>query len=387
MFDSIVLDVIIGLVFVYLLHSLLASILQEIIATNLGFRAKILEKAILRMLQDEEKISTFGSRFFSWMHLILPLDWLRDKPIASAFYNHGLIKYLSEDKWHRKPSYLTANNFSKVILDLLKGFDPKAGEDFRSKIEEALTTGKIDLSTPSKPNQIRFIDEETLIYLRSIWADAQGDIEKFKAGLENWFDETMARASGWYKRYVQFILFLIGFTMAVVFNIDTLQIVSKLSKDPVLRAQMVQQADTYLKDNTSLKSKIDLLRTKKSTNGDTIKTIANLDTLIQKNDSLIKSATTMVNGDIKKIDNILGIGWVRKKDSKAWEFKYKLLGKPFGLSVLLGWIITGIAISMGAPFWFDLLNKLMKLKSSKAPADNSSSTNNSSGQKVIQPKG
>jgi hypothetical protein len=383
MFDSIVLDVVIGLVFIYLLHSLLASIVQEIIATNLGLRAKVLEKAILRMLQDEKPSTRFAARFLSWKRLLFPGDNLKNSPIACAFYNHGLIKYLAEDKWHRKPAYMTAKNFSKVMIDLLRGYDAKVGDDFRVRIDAMLAIGKIDQSTPSKPNQQYSLDEGTLVYLRSLWADSQGDVEKFKTSLENWFDDTMARASGWYKRYVQLLLFAIGFTMAVVFNIDTLQIVDKLSKDPELRAQLVQHADKYLKDNTYLKAEIDSMKKKDPKSLDSVTTIGQYDLLVERNDSLINAASTMVESDINKVDNLLGMGWEHKKSLKKCEFPYKLKGKVFSFSVLLGWIITGIAISMGAPFWFDLLSKLMKLKGNGDLPDNSSDKTNI----TIQPKG
>ena len=58
MFNSVVLDIVIGLIFIYLLYSLMATIIQEIIASYFGFRAKILERAIFRMLEDENKFDT-----------------------------------------------------------------------------------------------------------------------------------------------------------------------------------------------------------------------------------------------------------------------------------------------------------------------------------------
>src|SRR5438445_702601 len=98
--------------------------------------------------------------------------------------------------------------------------------------------------------------------------------------------------------------------MAVVFNIDTIQIVNKLSKDPELRGQLVQHADKYLKDNNaSLKTQIAYLKSKKSKDTDTIKTIEQYDLVVQKNDSLINAASAMVQGDIRKVDNLLGMGW------------------------------------------------------------------------------
>ena len=36
--------------------------------------------------------------------------------------------------------------------------------------------------------------------------------------------------------------------------------------------------------------------------------------------------------------------------------------------IFLGWLITAFAVSLGAPFWFDLLNKFMNIRSAgKAP--------------------
>ncbi len=129
MFSNPVLDVIIGLVFIFLLYSLLATILQELVATNLSFRSKMLERAILRMLEDGKTTSssTLGDRINGIMNLLLRRNLLMDKQVAAWFYAHPLIKYLGEDNYHSKPAYITAQNFSKVIADLLKGMDTTAG--------------------------------------------------------------------------------------------------------------------------------------------------------------------------------------------------------------------------------------------------------------------
>jgi hypothetical protein len=41
------------------------------------------------------------------------------------------------------------------------------------------------------------------------------------------------------------------------------------------------------------------------------------------------------------------------------------------LPLLLGWAITAFAISLGAPFWFDLLNKFMVIRSTVKPFEKS----------------
>jgi hypothetical protein len=53
MFDNVAFNVVIGLVFIYLLYSLLATIVIEIIATKIGLRARNLKEAVDRMLSDE----------------------------------------------------------------------------------------------------------------------------------------------------------------------------------------------------------------------------------------------------------------------------------------------------------------------------------------------
>ncbi len=68
------------------------------------------------------------------------------------------------------------------------------------------------------------INTNTVLFLRSLWQESGADVGTFKVKLEQWFDDTMQRATGWYKRYTQFVLFIIGMVMAVVFNVDTIAI-------------------------------------------------------------------------------------------------------------------------------------------------------------------
>jgi hypothetical protein len=114
MFNNVALDVFIGLVFIFLLYSLLATILQEMIATRLAFRAKVLEKAIIRMLEDSQTDNhmPFGDRIDGFLHIVGLKNILKNAPVAPWFYAHPLIKYLGEDNYYSKPAYLHAENFS-----------------------------------------------------------------------------------------------------------------------------------------------------------------------------------------------------------------------------------------------------------------------------------
>jgi len=147
MFNNIALDVVIGLLFIFLLYSLLATIVQEIVATQLAFRAKVLEKAILRMLEDGKTTTRFPllDRIKGFIEIIITTNRLKDKRFATAFYTHPLIKYLAEDNYHSKPAYLHASNFSKIIIDLLHGVDADITTADLSKIKDSIINRKLNL--------------------------------------------------------------------------------------------------------------------------------------------------------------------------------------------------------------------------------------------------
>lgn len=136
MLSSGVLDIVISLIFIYLLYSLLATIVQEIIASHFGFRSKILERAVFRMLEDENK---FSSKFKSVFYLFKKSGngGVRNS-ISFEYYKHPLILFLGESDSHGKPAYINKETFSKVIVDLLRGKDVTPGDDIKSLIQKSL---------------------------------------------------------------------------------------------------------------------------------------------------------------------------------------------------------------------------------------------------------
>lgn len=365
MTGSVAIDVVIGLIFVYLLYSLLATLLQEIIATSLDFRQEFLEKAIKRMLDDESKTAPA-------------------KPLSKVFYANPLIKYLARK--NQRPAYLTSSTFAKVLVDILRGDDAKAGDDFRPVIQNSLRNGfdpKLLIDASPKGDTFKF--------LRSVWADSQGDLEKFRVHLEQWFDDTMDRTTGWYKRRTQIVLGIVGLLIAVLFNVDTLDIVYKLQINPSLRAQIVQQADAFVKSHPNLDREME---SQKLSNWDVAKSDSarlralNASTedeytkMKVRRDTLVARSSRLIKGDIKEVNSLLGMG----------IYNYSWRGWSALLKSIAGWILTALAISLGAPFWFDLLNKFMKLKSSIAVAGDNKASNpdkgvDDKGSRTIMPKG
>jgi len=330
MFNSVVLNVVIGLVFIYLLYSLLATIIQEIIATYIGLRARTLRKGISRMLDDD----------------------VDNKTLSTAFYDHPLIKYLGENKFHSKPAYMTAQNFSKVFIDLLRGDNVLPGQSYNSLIHQALVAEKTLWGEGVE------ISPQTLTYIKSLWADAQGDVEKFSGFLEQWFNDTMERASGWFKKKTQLILFFIGLALAISFNIDTISIGGILSNDPKLAAQLADNASVYVQNHKEIGSQTQMEQGVAADKTMILNIDNQFKTTINKSDSLMNTANALIRGDIADTNKLLGLGWSGSVNFHWWS--------------IIGWIITALAISLGAPFWFDLLNKLMQLRSSKKQDSDSS---------------
>jgi hypothetical protein len=242
MTGNVALDVVIGIVFVYLLYSLYATIAMELITSVLELRSKNLRFAIKRMLADEK---TYSNDFKKAMANVAT-TFLRsmgrsanigDKDLYEKFMNQPNIKFLGSGGLGGKPSYLTADNFSKALIDSIRIDDPEFN---------LMTTIGIGVETKLKDGSA------TKEHLVSLMRDANNDPVKFKILLENWFNDTMERATGWFKQTTQVALLIIGFVLAISFNVDSITIIKKLSKDKDAREQMVKLATEFTKNNQQL---------------------------------------------------------------------------------------------------------------------------------------
>lgn len=89
--------------------------------------------------------------------------------------------------------------------------------------------------------------------LRPLVDAANHDMDRLSNEIALWYDASMQRATGWYKRYTMLFLGIIGFLFAAAFNVDTPRIIAALIKSPALRqsgyAAAAQVVNT--KDETS----------------------------------------------------------------------------------------------------------------------------------------
>jgi len=324
-----VLDIVIGLCFTYFLLSLICSWANEWIAHKLNKRGEHLFDGLREMLQDRNTLEKFVTH-----PLIESLDRVRGDatrtPIAS---DPGY-----EKRKRIFPSYLPANTMATVLLDVIS---PSGGAsrfaDARAQID-ALPASKLKTA------------------LQSIAARADNDIEALRKGVEDWYSSVMDRVSGWYKHNAQWMLILIGLLAAVAFNVDTFRIVRELWDNPIARAALVQAATSAAQQSgaESVKEQLKAI--------DAAKSPAERKALLEKLNKQLDAP--------KKFGLVLGttessgipVGW-NEDDSNwgGWDFVFKF----FGL------IVTACAIALGAPFWFELVNKLVDIRGAgKKPEEN-----------------
>ena len=187
MFGSAILDTAIGLIFVFLAVSLAVSAANEVLAALFKLRARNLLLGIQELLQDP---SADG--------------------LVTRFYKHPLIAGLAANGG--KPSYIPSRTFVLALLDLV------------SPTTEGTNRTLDDLKAG-----IEKLPASLQVTFRVLLDEAGHDIERFKTQLEIWFNNTMDRASGWYKRKTQAIQLVLALAIVVIANVDSIRITRSLS--------------------------------------------------------------------------------------------------------------------------------------------------------------
>lgn len=311
MFGSVILEIVIGLIFIYLLLSLLATTISELAMNILYSRGKNLHIALQTMLDDEKDV------------------------LCQKFFEHPLIQKLKKKGQKGFPSYIRNEYFSKVLIELLY-------KDNDGKLEN------IEAAINDLP------DGKTKEVLKTFARDASGNIEDFKENIEKWYQEVMDQATGWYKVNVRKVLFGLGLIISIVFNADTIRMAEKLSLDPEARRQMVAMAYEYMEKEEGLAATT-------STESD-----SNLVQLRAKIHDLIEE-------ELENPPSVLGMGWNGAPPANIQFFSSLWPSTAWWgyiMYSMLGWIITAFAITLGAPFWFDLLKRVMSIRASgEKPAE------------------
>ncbi|HEY9045110.1 MAG TPA: hypothetical protein VIN08_04410 [Ohtaekwangia sp.] len=302
-----ILDLVIGLIFIYFLLSLACSAVQEIISSFLKLRPKVLNQ---------------------WVR-----DTFKQGGTGDAILQHTLIEGLTAKG--RMASYIPADKFSKVLLDIVhKQFSDKPYTI--DSLKQAVT-------------QTALLDDDLKRTILQSISEAQGEIEKVRKDVEVWFEQAMERVSGTYKKKAHVIILCISLILTVLVNADSIDLARYLYENPAVRESLADRASQIVNDS----SYIEMVNEARATKNDSLNAWKNADEAVKQVNASIKELKTLK----AELDaTALPVGW--QKDAK-----YNWVTKIFGL------LITALAVSLGAPFWFDMLNKLVNLRSvGKKPA-------------------
>ncbi|WP_293387080.1 hypothetical protein [Nevskia sp.] len=312
------LDVLIGLTLVYLIFSTAASIGVELLESWLRRRGKLLERGIGEILS--QIIGGAGQDGNAAAKAMV--RQLYDSPFVYSLYEGDY-----EVGGSKLPSAIPAARFAGAVIALAAEH-----EDFRKAANTMLKVAGLKLGD---------------------------DDAKVRAALAAYFDESMERVTGWYRRHVQWVLLAIGAVLAIALNADTLNIVRTLSQDDVLRAKIVATAVGVQGEGQAPAPVC------KEATADCERQLAQ-----------------QVSSQLELASNLgLPLGWnlggtgiglpacvPKAGEQTCSRGRAFASGALFVITKILGLALTALATTLGAPFWFDLLNRLIQTRNVVAPA-------------------
>jgi hypothetical protein len=339
--NSTVLEVAVGLVLVYFLFSTLCSAIQEGLAAWMGLRAKELEKAIVQLLGPEYQQELYDHPLISGMmrpvipppRTTTPATGAPAAPAAgstttaattaapaAAVAPPAPASACSLTPQRARPQYIEPKTFSRALIDVLTGDQPPTFVALSQVVQDNPTGVKQAVGA--------LMGGMTAVVGEGITRDVLADAEKLreaKLNIENWYNDAMERLSGRYKRYSQVIILAIAIVVCGIGNVDSLAICDNLAHNATLRASVVAVAQREAqKSNQALTPARDM---------------------------------TQIATDVKGLEQLgFPLGW---RWSGPWSQEPGVWVKK-----IVGLLMSVVALTLGAPFWFDVLNRLVNVRTS-----------------------
>jgi hypothetical protein len=154
----------------------------------------------------------------------------------------------------------------------------------------------------------------------------------------------MNRVTGWYKRTSQIRIYVLAAAVTLFMNADSLKILKTLWNNPTMSAVLVEDAKARLQKPSA----------------------------VPENDAITTQEKQLL-GQVTGWQGDWYTDWPHPKGAGFWSWIAYLLKERFG-----GWLITILAVSLGAPFWFDTLSRFMNVRSAGNPPDTATPPDKSS---------
>jgi hypothetical protein len=263
--------------------------------------------------------------------------------LAQQLFAHAAVNPRGpgpSDPLKNSPSYIDATQFARALLDISGLSATSATAAAQAPGPQAIAALQANVNGVADP-QIKQL-------LQGVINRCSGDIQQIETELASWFDAAMDRISGDFKRWTQLATFIIALVVAFVINLDSVRVATLLWEQPML--------------------------------ADRLKASSQLPVTAGAGDPKTEQAA---EADLKAmLEAGLPVGWAPGHFMEAsdkdgnWKPLWPLendnnsnLGFANTLRCVLGWLITAFAALFGAPFWFDALQTVIRLKGSGPSPD------------------
>lgn len=291
---TVIIQVAIGVIFVWVTLAVITSQVQEWVSSILAWRANFLESAIEQMLGNPEA--------------------------KKRLYKHPLIQGLFSNSGKRKPAGIPQDKFALVLFEevINSGITVADAKNTFDNLKKSVAV----LKTKGEGNVLQNFAaslDTLLIGIEEKADDATHSITEARIRVESWFNDSMDRLGGAYRRRMQITGLIVGITVAAVLNVDTGAIMTTLWKDPIIRQAIVTQAGQLQESDIQP--------------GEAAPTVEE----IAKNAEKLNVLSLPIGWSAKNIPTTAN-GWVGK---------------------IVGILLSGMAAAQGAPYWFDIMRKLV----------------------------
>lgn len=304
------LDVVLGLAILFAALSVFCSSVVEMLAARSGLRGRFLRDSLFHLLGEET--------------------------LYRRLLQHPAVSHTVRHRSRSAPSYLATERFVAAVLDLIP---TRANAMGISGFAEKPMPDNMDPVVAEFARSAAFLGECGIavgVPLSRLAMRNGKSLDELRKALSDWFDSQMDRTGGWYKRNVQRLLFVVGLVVSIGLNVDTLQVARSLAHDPALRMLASSQASRIASEREiELNALLDAGRER----------------------GLPVGYSCLAEPD-RGVEDSARLCLKQFRQTSWLERALKLLG----------FLLTALSVSFGAPFWFDLLLKVSNLRSSGTPA-------------------
>lgn len=342
-----ILEVAIGLALVFTLVALICSLITEWISAMLEKRGNLLWEGIENLVDAQLRSDICAHQLMQG--LVRKATWL-----------DRILNRLLPRVDRSKPSYVPTEIFVATLLDII-GSRATGQPEAIGQLPTTFAGLQVAIT------DAQGVPDKVKKALLALVNDAGADLAGAKKSIGDWFDAGMGRVTGWYKRWSQLVLLAVSLVVALILGVDSLAIAKRLWSDPILRDQIAQSAEEFVEENQENPQLVPTAPAAPAAPPAAGAPAAQAQT--QSAEELAKKKIEEIQVFRNQLE-ALALPMFPATALRG-EYRQSHSGAEASLSRMFGWwlwhhafgfLLTGLAASLGAPFWFDLLNKLVNLR-------------------------